>query len=320
MQTTTPAARFLVAALVLTACGGSPDGPPADLSPFPADAIHLRIGPVTIPPATEKTLCVTAYLPTTVPIDVVQIDTRQTYTHHVIFYRESLDTIAEPDLFDCPPLDILSASRAPLFIGETPDESMKLPPGVAYHLMPGAPYRIEGHFLNAALTDIQADAEIILTPARPGSDTQQADMIFLSAVNQLDKKYDGAEKGLPPMTQTTIDLAWWGMPDDMLGSKFYALTSHQHRLGSNFVITKSTAPSDPGVQLFQNSNWSHPPLLRYPDAEPLTFKQGEGFRWVCSYDNTTTDYIRFGQSALKNEMCILWAYYYPSQGFRVIFL
>lgn len=306
--------------MLLGACSGSPDSQPANLSPFPADAIHLRIGPVTIPSATEKTMCITGYLPTTVPIDVVQVDARQTYTHHVIFYREAPDATEDLTPTDCQPLDILSTSRAPLFIGESPDASMKLPPNVAYHLNAGAPYRIEGHFLNAALTDVQADAEIILTPARPGDSTQEADMIFLSAVSQLDKKYDGIDKGLPPMTQLTIDPAWWGMPDDMLGSKFFALTSHQHHLGSDFVITKSTSATDPGTQLFETMNWSHPPLLMYSDDAPLTFKQGEGYRWVCSYNNTTTDYIRFGQSALKNEMCILWAYYYPSQGFRVIFL
>ena len=39
---------------------------------------------------------------------------------------------------------------------------------------------------------------------------------------------------------------------------------------------------------------------------------------MCSYNNTTSSYIKFGESALSNEMCIIWGYYYPSQGFQVL--
>lgn len=313
-------ASLLSVALAAASGCGAPEETPPELPPFPEDAVHLTIGPLTLAPGSEQTLCVTKLLPTTQEIDVVKIDARQSYTHHVIFYRESFDTPLNDTPTPCPPLDILSTNRAPLFIGETPTASMRLPPDVAYRLPAAAPYRIEGHFLNASPDPVEAGGEIVLTPARPGAMTQEADMIFLNAVTQIDQKsYDGQRNGIPPNRVTTIDPGFWGLPDDMLGSKFFGLTSHQHRLGSKFVIYKSTGPMDTGTELYQNTDWEHPPLLLYPDESPLTFQAGEGFRWLCTYNNTTTSYVKFGQSAQTNEMCILWAYYYPSQGFRVIF-
>lgn len=313
------ASVFSIAVGSAAGCG-MPEEMTPEPSPFPEDAVHLNIGPVTLAPGVEQTLCVTKLLPTNLEIDVVQIDTRQSYTHHVIFYRESVDTPLNDTPTPCPPLDILSTNRAPLFIGETPTASMRLPPNVAYRLPAAAPYRIEGHFLNASPQAVQADGEIILTPARPGATTQEADMIFLNAVTQIDQKmYDGQRTGIPPNRVTTIDPGFWGLPDDMLGSKFFGLTSHQHRLGTKFVIYKSTDATVPGTELYQNTDWEHPPLMQFPDDNPLTFQAGEGFRWLCTYNNTTSSYVKFGQSAQTNEMCILWAYYYPSQGFRVIF-
>ena len=305
-------------ALVVAGC--SSDSPQEDVPPPPADALRVALGPYNLAPGQEITVCVTGYLPNVLPIDVVRIETRQTYSHHVIFYRESDGVADSPAPSACPPLDLLSTSRAPLFIGETPTASMDLPSGVAYRLGSKAPYRIEGHFLNASPSPQQALAEIFLTPAPSGSTMQEADMVFLSASSQLNKNYDGQRGGLPPMKETTIDPGFWPLPTDMLGSKFFALTSHQHRLGTHFSISKSPDAGAVGQLLYENTDWEHPLFKLYPSDAPLTFAPGEGLRWVCTFRNTTTSYVKFGQSAEKDEMCILWGYYYPSQGFRVEFL
>ncbi len=305
--------------VAVSGCGES--SPPQDEPPPPpADAIRVALGPYMLAPGQETTVCVSGYLPNTLPLDVVRIETRQTYSHHVIFYRESDGVADAPVPSACPPLDLLSTSRAPLFIGETPTASMDLPPGVAYRLGSKAPYRIEGHFLNATAKPQQALAEIFLSPAASGSAMQEADMVFLSASSQLNKSYDGQKSGLPPLRETTIDAAFWALPSDMRDSKFFALTSHQHRLGTHFSISKSSDAGAAGQLLYENTDWEHPLFKLYPAEAPLTFAPGEGFRWVCTFTNTTTGYVKFGQSAEKDEMCILWGYYYPSQGFRVQFL
>ena len=55
-------------------------------------------------------------------------------------------------------------------------------------------------------------------------------------------------------------------------------------------------------------------LQRYDDAHLVTFGPDEGLRWQCFYNNPDNKTIKFGESAESNEMCFLWAYYYPSAG------
>jgi len=43
---------------------------------------------------------------------------------------------------------------------------------------------------------------------------------------------------------------------------------------------------------------------------------GPGFNFTCTWDNTTSTDVNFGESA-TNEMCFFWAYYYPSKGAQV---
>lgn len=329
------AARLLTAlgAALLAAAGcGEPDGDdgsplvaPPPPPPPPLGAVRLTLGPLELRPGQETTRCITAHLPTTVDTDVVQIDATLSQTHHVIFYREGVDRPDAP-LHSCQPLDVLSGtnpSRAPLYIGEVPKESFQLPPGVGYRLRAGQAYTIEGHFLNASTKTVQASAELLLIPTPAGSSVQQADMLFLSATSQLGKKYDGMGIGLPPAvamvpTATTIDPAFFGLPDDLIDVNYFGLTTHQHHLGTRAVVSRSTGLGEPGELLYENTDWEHPPLKRFV-SPPLTFQHGEGFRWQCSYANSTNKYVTFGQSAVSNEMCILWAYYYPAAGFRVYF-
>ncbi len=300
-------------------------GPAVEPEPLPLGAVRLVLGPLELAPGEETTRCVTAHLPTDVATDVVGINSTLSQTHHVIFYREGVDKPDDP-LHSCPPLDVLSGSnpsRAPLYIGEVPKESFLLPDGVGYRLAAGQAYTIEGHFLNASDKPVQAQAELVLLPKTAGRSVQQADMLFLSATTQLGKKYDGIAPGLPPAvgtvpTETTIDPAFFGLPDDLTSVNYFGLTSHQHHLGTRAVVTKSTSAADPGVPLYENTDWEHPPLKRFENP-PLTFQVGEGLRWVCTYANNTDKHVTFGQSAVSNEMCILWAYYYPATGFRVYF-
>ncbi|HEX6838938.1 MAG TPA: hypothetical protein VF334_20305, partial [Polyangia bacterium] len=57
----------------------------------------------------------------------------------------------------------------------------------------------------------------------------------------------------------------------------------------------------------------------FDDASLVTFGPGEGIRWQCTYDTLDASpkpasTVKFGESARTNEMCFLWAYYYPSAG------
>ena len=62
--------------------------------------------------------------------------------------------------------------------------------------------------------------------------------------------------------------------------------------------------------------WSEPATVDH--APPFKLPANGGFTFTCNWDNTTTDTVKFGESA-NDEMCFFWAYYYPSQGDEVCF-
>jgi hypothetical protein len=291
-------------------------------NPAPANAIDLNSGMISVGAGVERTVCMTGQMPITSPIDVTEISTRQQLTHHVIFYKYLQGGVPQvnPVPTDCQPLDLFNGGqlKAPLFIGESADPSenvLKMPPNVVYHMEPTDYYAIEIHIINASLNPINLSVDVYLTPATPNSSVQYADMLFFNNTKGLDKSYDGIGVGLPPMANTTIDPSYGAVNPKL---NVFGLTTHQHHLGTGISVYKASGPSDPGTLLFTNTDWQHPALYRLPDDAPLTFPDGGGLRWICSYDNTTTSYVEFGQSALTNEMCITWGYYYPSIGFQVV--
>jgi len=105
------------------------------------------------------------------------------------------------------------------------------------------------------------------------------------------------------------------MDVDLSQLQIFAFTSHEHHHGKNVTIWKSTSSDVAAApKLYSNDSWDNPPLKVLPDGQLLHFGAGEGFAWQCSYDTTAdTQDLCFGESA-NDEMCFIWAYYFPSVG------
>ena len=58
----------------------------------------------------------------------------------------------------------------------------------------------------------------------------------------------------------------------------------------------------------------------HQSTPPVAFEPGKhtGFAYQCQWQNPTNETVGYGESA-NAEMCFLWHYYYPSQGFQVCF-
>ena len=78
----------------------------------------------------------------------------------------------------------------------------------------------------------------------------------------------------------------------------------------------TSGPGNLGDKVADSSSWSDPKLNLF--SPPLAFDQGAstGFAYECQWQNTTDQMVTFGES-FNDEMCFLWHYYYPSQGFQV---
>ena len=298
---------------------GTPDAavaPPADLATGPRgpdlsglSTIELSIGPIPLAPGQETTVCTVMRLPTQVPIDVLQIDAKLAPgSHHLIFYKSSL-TQEQPTPTKCNPLDIgfgqAMPKNVPLYIAETAEmNALPLPTGAAYHIEAGQMVKLEAHYLNATPNAIVGKGSIVLTVAKPGTQYIPADIMFCGSVTEL------YTRGVPP-GMSSLTPGFYRPPD---GVKVFGLTAHQHKRGTLMTIAKSTGQQDEGQKLVDGAPWDNEPFQRYDDSHLVTFGPNEGLRWQCHYNNPDNKTVKFGESAESNEMCFLWAYYYPSVG------
>ena len=146
------------------------------------------------------------------------------------------------------------------------------------------------HYLNTGTTTITSHVALTMYVAKPNVVTNHAGVIFLNNAGITIQ---------PNSTQTATSS--YTLPQNV--SIMYA-DSHMHNLATNFVATYGNNQT-----LFQTTEWQEPAALVY--SPPLQLSAGTTITWSCTYNNTTSNTLTFGESALKNVMCISTNIYYP---------
>jgi hypothetical protein len=287
----------------------TPSGGDMAMQPQPPGSFSVNIGPINLNPGEETVVCSTVRIPTTADTDVVRMQTTlRPGSHHLILYL-SADTIESPMPTPCGSFDGVTMGQQPLFIAESASSTMVMPSEAAYHFPAGQMVHLEAHYINTTQSPLMGQGTVELTAGDPTKSYQPIGMMFCGSVLAL------AAPGLAPNQQTTLPVGFYagGSSVDLTKLKVFAFTSHEHHLGTDVKIWKGTQANHTATQLFDNPSWDNPPLQLYSDSNLLTFAAGEGLAWQCTYDNTTSSTVSFGESA-NNEMCFIWAYYYPSIG------
>lgn len=88
--------------------------------------------------------------------------------------------------------------------------------------------------------------------------------------------------------------------------KILTLTSHCHKTGEKFVIRIKGGARD-GEVIYTSTDWEHPEITTY--TTPITLQKGEGLTSEITYNNPTSNIIRFGLTS-EDEMGIIFGYYY----------
>ena len=282
----------------------------------PGQPFSVTIGPFSLASAQEIVKCTIVQLPTSVDTDVIDIKTTLLPgSHHLILYRTNATATKAP--YDCTSFEGVFNGDAPVFIAESAASEMQLPSGVAYHFTAGQYVLLEAHYINTTQATISAQGSVTLTPG-PSGTYQPADIMMCGSYLSLQCNNGG---GLNPgLMDATLPVGFYngnGLTGkvDLTKLKFFAFTSHEHHRGTDVKIWKSSSTNvSAATQLYDNTSWNNPPLTVLPDNQLLTFGAGEGFAWQCHYDTRMdTNKVCFGESA-NDEMCFIWAYYYPSVG------
>ncbi len=263
------------------------------------------VGDWTMKPGKETTKCVLKRLTNPTEVWVTAIHTKLAKgSHHLVVYRSTSEE-EKPEPFGCTPFtETLSGDTIPLIISQVPEETLELPDGVAFKFQPNQMIRVEAHYLNYYDEDIVAHGDVTFDTINLDDVDAEADMLF----------YGTPDIDLKPQSEHTTP---WHFLDVWEGTKVFAITGHTHALGTNVEVKWAADKDDPGEDIYpldQPFLWSESPVINYDP--PLEFDDGEGFKYRCTWNNTTDKQVGFGESANK-EMCFFWAYYYPSKGYRM---
>jgi hypothetical protein len=286
-----------------TGSGGSVDAGASGGTGGGANTLRLSMGPIDIPGGQETTLCIDLRMPTIEPFELVKITSDLTEGgHHLIVYGSPAQTEAPTPTPCSASADIINPQMLPLFIAQQRHTTVAFPEGVAYQLPAARMLRIELHFFNAKTEPVKASGTVDFFGADPASVAHHSNFMFWGPTSLFILPHSSASvtqfyrfnKATPP--------------------NVFGLTTHTHSRGVRTTV--QMGPDGAGRQVYENTNWEEPPLVLF-DPPMLASSANDGLRITCEYQNTTDAPLTFGESALFNEMCFLWAYYYPDQGHDV---
>jgi hypothetical protein len=259
------------------------------------------IGPIAVDPGKETVVCITMRLPNTESAYVPRITVQLAHgSHHLVVYRSTATTESLTPTTCTTFQGILTGTGVPLMISEKLSDDLTFPQGVALKIAPQQMIGLEAHYINAGTNTLQGTGTVhfqtipVTTP-----NITESDFAFWGTTNIV----------LAPGTQTIGPLFAAGLA----GTHAFALTTHQHRLGTDFKIWAANSATDTNhPPIADTMDWANPPLYRL--TPEIDFNGQNGLAYQCTWNNTTGQVVTFGESALQ-EMCVLWIYYYPSRGF-----
>ena len=123
----------------------------------------VTVGPITLAPGEERTVCIDKKIPANHAVDVVKIASDMTPGgHHLVFYK-SAATVESTTPFACQTFRDVLGGTVPLYIAQKPSTVLNFPTGVAYSMPANQMLRVELHFVNTTAAPLPVDGS---SPAR----------------------------------------------------------------------------------------------------------------------------------------------------------
>jgi hypothetical protein len=303
--------RELAVLLALVAACGSKTGPHPDAPGLTGDMYELKWGPVDVPPGQESTQCIWLRLSNTDEIKVHALhNVLSPSSHHLIVYKDDMDTTEQTTPMPCQPFTgalNTSGMIAPIVITQKHDDEVELPHEVAYTFAPNQMVKLEMHYINATDSDQMAEATVDFFAADPSTIQYEASILFTGS----------PDFNIPAGQSFTLH-QFFLMPSylDLSQSHIFAITGHEHHYGTGVQVNVAPAKTGPMTDVYNPMpfQWGEPATTTHDP--PFAVPAGGGFDFTCTWTNTGTTAVKFGESA-NDEMCFFWAYYYPSQGSKV---
>jgi hypothetical protein len=261
----------------------------------------VTTGPITLEPGGERVVCIDRRLDSDHATDIVNISSELTEGgHHLVFYKSNA-TVETTTPIACSSFQGVYTGMVPLYIAQKAQTALQFPSGVAYTLPARQMVRIELHFLNTTTKPLDITGTVHLEEARAGTVVDHANLMF----------YGNLNISIPPQSEATVGPTFRAFR--ATAPHIFGLTGHQHHRGTGVTIELGSR-GGAMTPVYTNHDWADPPLTIFDP--PIATSAGQGLRYTCTYFNPTNQTISFGEGA-NQEMCFLWAYYYPDMGFEL---
>jgi hypothetical protein len=273
---------------------GGAGGVPAPTGRIISASVELK----QVGPGEQLTICNTVFLDNAEEIKVKNVRGHISGgSHHFMVDRAPTD-VPLPENTPC--LGLAGTDVTRVLIAEKPETIFKMPPGVGFTLRPYQALTTELHYFNPTEDplDISATVEFELAEGEEAANMIEATMVFTGnpVIALLPQS--------PGLVEFYMPLA--GSPEQP--ARVFALTSHTHALGVRSTIEVIRDPlAESGELVHESLDWAEPPMDEFDP--PLLFTGTEGLLLRCEYDNTRDVPVTFG-TAVENEMCFMWLYYY----------
>jgi hypothetical protein len=246
--------------------------------------VFLDMTEFTVEPGGEAYRCQNFANPFGGAVDVDRFDAHMPEgSHHMIVFF--VDDIADGPLEECSG----SEFHPNVFGAQTPDGVMDLPPGVGVAMPPQSGLRFQLHYVNDTDHPVTAGVKTRFHVAAPGTIQNHAGQLLFSN-----------EDIVVPPSQPTDVTKTCTLPKSV---SLIGASAHVHRHAVNFIATAGD------TLIYRTTGWSDLTPARFDP--PLDLAEGQDVTFTCTYVNETATTLKFGESAVTDEMCILGAIYYP---------
>jgi hypothetical protein len=216
--------------------------------------------------------------------------TMTTGSHHLHVYY-GMDS---PASLTAAPCSNPNEFRPMIHLATVPHQISDYGAGTAATLKGSVGLRFMAHYVNVGAEAITGSVVLKLTKVDPTTITRWVGQLHFNRVQM------SLSPGSTQDVATTCTIPSTFGPIGLLNA-----VSHMHKHATHFVATTSS-----GVSLLDTTDWDEAPPVDY--ATPIMLNPGDAITWTCTYQNDTDQTITYGDSAIKNEMCIYIARFFSS--------
>ncbi|GAA4459735.1 hypothetical protein GCM10023189_33820 [Nibrella saemangeumensis] len=271
--------------------------------PTAGQGFQMTLAPFDVAPNFERELFVRKPVGNTEEIFVNRFQVKmRNSSHHFVAYNfrnnQLLPTLNEIRDLRNPDnsvnlATVLSMQNHVYFAGsQTPTADYTFPEGTALRIPANATIDLNSHYVNKTAAPIKGEVYFNLFT------------VDKAKVQRVVQTLDWGNTSLNIPAKSKVTLSKTFTVDKPV--KVLVLTSHTHKLGEKFIIRIKGGARNNEI-VYESTDWEHPETITY--KTPISLNKGEGLTSEITYNNTTSQAVRFGLTS-EDEMGIIFGYYY----------